>query len=97
MENISALRVRLYDCEERPADILRPHLPKEFKRRAWIPQTLGDQIWMMYEFETKEQREVWEKTLPESIAKWIDRDLIQQVLSYGWNVRDMNGFIVDTA
>lgn len=91
-ETISALRVDLYDCETAPRDILRPLLPKNATQHAWIPQTLGYQIWVLYEFATKQDRETWEAALPAKVASWLDRKLIHNALTYGWHVRDVNGF-----
>jgi len=91
-ETISALRVDLYECDTRPAETLKPHVPVSATRHAWIPQTMGDQIWVLYEFNTKEERETWENSLPEQISNWLDRKLISNALSYGWHSRDVNGF-----
>ena len=91
-ETISALRIDLHQCDTKPAEILRPYLPKNAIRHAWIPQTLGEQIWAMYEFESKEAREEWESTLPEQISNWLARDLIDNALGYGWHSRNVNGF-----
>lgn len=91
-ENISALRVDLYCCEEQPAKILQPFIPNNYKYRSWIPQTMGDQIWVMYEFHNELDRLEWEKTLPENIEKWLDRELIESALEFGWHIRDQNGF-----
>lgn len=93
-DTISALRIDLYACTGRPSTILRPYEPKEFKNHAWIPQTIGDQIWVLYEFETTEQRVAWEISLPQEIAMYLDRGLIEYALPYGWSVRDPNGFPV---
>ena len=95
-EKISALRVDLWDCnDESAAAQLKPYAPDtpDFAHLAWIPQTLGDQIWVMFEFFSEEDRIAFEKRLPKHISKWLDRDLIKHALEYGWNVRDMNGFI----
>lgn len=91
-ECISALRVDLYNCEGRPSYILSPFLPKKYKNKAWIPQTMGDQIWVLYEFYTIEDRLEWESTLPERIKNWLDRKLIKSALIYGWHIRNVNGF-----
>lgn len=90
-ENISALRVKLYDLKEKPSTILVPYEPKKYVNHAWIPQTMGDQIWVLWEFSTKEERQEWESTLPENISKWLDRTVIKYAINFGWHVRDLNG------
>ena len=93
-ERISALRVQLQDCDqETPAGILRPHLPVDYTQRSWIPQTAAEQIWVMFEFVDQEEREKWEGSLPDNIRKWLDRDLIENALTYGWFTRNINGFV----
>lgn len=94
-KRISALRVDLYGCNsESAASQLKPYAPDtpDFAHLAWIPQTLGDQIWVLFEFFSEEDRITWESTLPEHIRKWLDRNLIKHALPYGWHVRNMNGF-----
>ena len=94
MDNISALRIELYECRlETPAGILRPYLPVNYTNRAWIPQTVAEQIWALFEFEDQEEREKWEGSLPGNIRKWLDRGLINDALTYGWYTRDLNGFV----
>jgi hypothetical protein len=89
---ISALRVDLYDCiNERPAEILEPHKPKDFTRHAWIPMPIGDQIWVAYQFRTVEARLAWEESLPPLIKGWLARDLITHMLPYGWIERVIGG------
>ena len=84
-EKISALRVYLYDCEERPSDIINREKPSDIIRSAWIPQTVADQIWILYEFKTEDDRLKWENGLSLQIAKWLDRDLIPRALRFGWD------------
>jgi len=91
-EKITALRVELLECEEKPSYILSRHKPVGCTNYAWIPQTMGDQIWVLFEFVSESERIAWEATLPGQIAGWLDRGLIKYALEYGWNVRDMNGF-----
>lgn len=90
---ISALRVDIYDCHlERPATIISREKPKNFVQYAWIPQTICDQIWVLYQFETVEERLSWESSLSPLLKKWLDRKLIDYALSYGWQSRDENGW-----
>lgn len=92
---ISALRVDLYDCDGPPAEIIRVYAPVRYCRRAWIPQSIADQIWVLYEFESEEERVRWECGLDGIMKKWLDRGLIKHALPYGWAVRDINGFTRD--
>lgn len=91
-ETISALRVDLYECDERPAEIIAREKPTNATRKAWIPQTIADQIWVLYDFATVADREAWEATLSPKLRGWLDRKLIGNALSYGWQTRDENGF-----
>jgi len=93
-ETISALRVDLYDCDDKPPrDYIRPIAPLNAINHAWIPQTIGDQIWVLWEFNTKDEREAFEAGLPVDVSRWIDRTVIPYSLKYGWRVRDTNGFV----
>lgn len=92
---ISALRMNLYQCDPHsPSEILKPHVPTNYTQCAWIPQSLGDQVWVMYNFKNKKARKAWEASLPEQISNWLDRKLITVALVYGWHIRNYNGFIV---
>jgi hypothetical protein len=94
-ETISALRIDLYDCTEPPAKIVRREMPSNAVRRAWIPQTVGDQVWLLYEFANVEDRLAWESGLSPLMSKWLDRELIKHALPFGWHVRDaMTGMII---
>lgn len=91
-DNISALRIGIYDCGKPPRDYINPIDPSNAISRAWIPQTMGNQIWVMWKFNTKEEREIFEAGLPPDVSRWIDRDVINHAMRYGWSVRDVNGF-----
>lgn len=91
-ENISALRISLYECNN-PGATMIPFQPQKAKRYAWIPQTMGDQIWCLFEFDNKEDKEGWEQGLPENIKEWIDSQIIEPAEKFGWGGRDMNGFL----
>jgi hypothetical protein len=93
-ETISALRVDLYECDELPADIVHREKPINAIRRKWIPHTMGDQIWVLYDFETLADREAWEATLSPRMRGWLDRELIPHALPFGWHTLDINGFPV---
>ncbi len=61
-EKISGLILRLDDFDEKPSSVLHREEPGNFVKYAWIPQTICDQIWVLYEFRSKEDREEWEKS-----------------------------------
>lgn len=91
-DRVAALRVDMYDCEKPPREYLASVEPPNATRSAWIPQTIADQIWVLYEFPTAEARIEWEATLPADVARWLDRRLLPHAMSYGWQTRDENGF-----
>ncbi len=91
-EDISVLRVSLYDCDERPSNIISRIKPTNSIEAGWIPQTIADQIWVMYRFKKVKDRIKWEKGLPTEVSKWLDRGLIEHALRYGFGARDENGF-----
>lgn len=93
-DTISALRIHLHDCDVSPGQIIKRAMPQEYEQRAWIPQTMGDQIWALFDFKTRDAREKWEASLPQEIKGWLDRELIEHALPYGWQIRDINGFQV---
>lgn len=83
IETISALRVSLYDCgSELPAKIIEREKPSNHIRSAWIPQTIADQIWVLYEFATVADREIWEAKLSPQLRDWLDRDMIEHALPF---------------
>ena len=93
---IGVLIVDMYDCVDfTPREILKPYIPIKIENEAWIPQTMGDQVWVMYEFHSEENRLKWEESLPENISNWLlkDRNKISRyVKQYGWGIRNENGF-----
>src|SRR4249919_1056772 len=94
-DTVSALRIGLRDCssDERPSEVIWRERPMNATRHAWIPQTLGEQIWVLYDFPSKEEREGWESGLSPRVAKWLDRKLLPFAIEqYGWQTRDANGF-----
>ena len=97
IDRIAALRVDLYECVRKPPrDYLQPVVPTNALRGAWIPQTMGDQIWVLYEFRSEADRMAWETALPADVARWLDRRLLPHALSYGLWTRDENGFPVES-
>ncbi len=93
---ITGLRVRLDDWVEGlwPNALLRTEWPKDIVRYAWIPQTICDQIWVLFEFPSVQSRAAWEvSVINPLIRSWISREVIPFALSYGWNLRNTNGFV----
>jgi hypothetical protein len=97
-ESISCLRINIFDeiipDNLSPWVFIRPYYPTTYINYAWIPQTIGYQIWILFEFKTKEDREIWENNLPSIIAKRLDRNLIPYALNFGWGSRNINGFVI---
>jgi hypothetical protein len=93
-QTIAALRVRLLalGLHEDAGSIIHENKPEAATRNACIPQTIADQIWVMYEFPTEADRLAWEATLPKRVADWLDRKLIPHAMRFGWSSRDANGF-----
>lgn len=95
LENISALRVDLYDCKLPPRDYIRGYEPENALNSAWIPQTICEQIWVLYEFKSQTERLEFEASLPAEVSRWLDRTLLPHALTYGWKTLDLNGFTVE--
>lgn len=93
-DKISALRIRLEDCDAFPREIIKPFKPKSYVCTSWVPQTMGEQIWVLYKFKSVEDRVAWENSLPDNIKKWLDRNLIKWAVPYGWFIRNENGFVI---
>jgi len=95
IENISALRVDLYNWEynESPHDIMKKVWPDNIVQSAWIPQTMGEQIWILLAFHNKAEKTEWECRLPGSVKQWLDESIIACAIPYGWKIRDINGFV----
>ncbi|MNF22301.1 hypothetical protein D3C87_1437240 [compost metagenome] len=81
---IKALRIDLYECTERPALILKPFEPKNAIEYAWIPQTIGDQIWVVYRFSNAADAEAWATSLPTQLAGWLDDKVKGAAQKYGF-------------
>lgn len=92
---ISALRIDIFDCppNEPPSAIVEREKPTTAIRHAWIPQTMGDQVWVLYDFPTEADRLTWEAGLSSLMMKWIDRTVIPYAIKYGWHIRNVNGFV----
>ena len=74
---MAALRVSIYDCMDMaPKYYLQPVKPENALRILWIPQPIVNQIWVIYEFASKHDRMEWEKALPHTVSRWLDRRLL---------------------
>lgn len=80
---MAALRVSLFDCTKAPQEYLQAVEPKNALRRAWIPQTMADQVWVIYEFASEHERVDWERSLPPDVARWLDRKILAHTKKYG--------------
>ncbi len=92
-DHISAMRIDVFEFDELLREKLRAHFPVGYVRRAWIPQTMGDQNWSFFGFLCTGDRVAWEQSLPEELGRMLDRNLVPRIRHYGWGVRDMNGFL----
>lgn len=93
---ISVLRVYLEECSDNPPRYyIQAEKPANAINRAWIPQTIGDQVWIVYEFKSEQERVQWEAGLSAKLKNWLDRGLIASALTFGWGTRDWNGFLVN--
>ncbi len=62
--------------------------PPNALHRIWIPQTLGEQIWMFYAFATEDEKQSFIKDLPADwlANKWISNaDFKQDVIDHYLN------------
>lgn len=68
LENTATLRLHLWSLQDIGSSVQDCALeiqPDNFTDRAWIPQTLGDQVWLWYEFATPDIRDAFLASLPE--------------------------------
>lgn len=65
-----------------PRDI---HLPDGVIAEAWVPQTVSDSIWRLFEFYTKQQRDAFVQSPPEVFKDAIIKTKDQGF--YDWWVR----------
>ncbi len=91
IESTATLRFNLYelgDIKMSPQDVLKEIRPTNHINYAWIPQTLGDQIWVWYEFNTSEEKEEFLENLPikyKDIEGFIATCFTQKDLDYWTN------------
>jgi hypothetical protein len=90
---ISAVRIDLMKIDVSAGEFMRPWWPVSHVREAWIPQTICDQVWCLFEFADVLDRTTWETTLINGpVYDMLDRSLVTQAEHYGWVIRDFNGF-----
>ena len=72
LENTATLRLDVWglgEIKETPpscAIIIQPiATAAEFVRRSWIPQSLGDQVWLWFEFESPEAKDKFIEMIPD--------------------------------
>ncbi len=56
LELTVGFRVSLFDVSN-PNDVLKLIKPEKCIDSIWIPQTMGDQVWIWFEFETPEEKQ----------------------------------------
>jgi hypothetical protein len=62
---------RIDVCERPTEEEFKKIWPLKFKKYQFVPQTVGDQIWMWFEFESKEARDTYVALLPEKFKGFI--------------------------
>lgn len=91
LKNMVAFNVDICDHIS-PQEFDKRYRPTKLKRRSWIPQTMGDCVWIWYEFESPEEARLYKKCLTEEarlrISKFIDQailDRFKDCESCDWN------------
>ena len=83
LERTATFRLDLWD-NERPSDVFSQlralALPFGEGDFLWIPQTLGDQIWIWIEFSTPEVKEAFCEALPEGLMGVLVSDFTQEIV-----------------
>lgn len=94
---VSLLRIDLFDCRHKtPSAYMREVKPTNFTREAWIPNTMGDSVIVLYEFPNETDRLAWESSLPADVSRWLDRrNIAHWVTHFGFSIRDENGFLME--
>lgn len=67
LANTAMLRLHVWELQDIGSSVQECALeiqPDNFIGRAWIPQTLGDQVWLWFEFATPELRDAFLASLP---------------------------------
>jgi hypothetical protein len=81
-ENLVAFRVSLYDCAD-PQKFYKDIEPSNAISKKWIPQTMGEQIWMWFEFENAEDKHKyidWIKVCELKYPKaWVGDDGVTEI------------------
>lgn len=75
----------LDDIKTTPQKVYREICPNNYINRAWIPQTMGDQVWVWFEFNTIKEKEEFLNNLPakyKNIKGFIATNFTQADLNY---------------
>ncbi len=86
-ENTAFLRLQIWNLQDigtTPQEIAKEIHPANYLNRLWIPQTLGDQIWLWYEFESREEKDNFLAGLPQ---KYKD---LKGFVAFDFNERDLD-------
>ena|SRR5687767_15681600 len=81
-DSVSALRVRLHQCADRPATIVGREKPETALRTAWTYQSSADEIWILYEFANVSDRISWEASLSPKLTSYLSRSIIPRALLF---------------
>jgi len=87
-ECTATLRFHLWELDDinmTPRKVHKEIHPDNCIKYVWIPQTMGDQVWVWYEFETIKEKEVFLKNLPakyRNIEGLIATNFTQEDLDY---------------
>lgn len=88
INNTATLRLHLWELDdigETPQSCMKEIMPKEYVDYKWIPQTLGDQVWLWIEFSSVVEKKNFLNTLPRKysgIKGFIATNFTQKDLDY---------------
>lgn len=91
-------RVSLYEVMN-PRELWSKLKPEKCKDSVWVPQTLGDQIWMWFEFENLEEKNEYLDSLKEieivNEYDYIDQNGVQTHKIEKAVFKPKNNFMLD--
>ena len=88
IEFTAMLRLHLWELDDikmTPQKVYKEIYPDNCIKYVWIPQTLGDQVWLWFEFRTIEEKKNFLENLPikyKNIKGFIATNFIQEDLDY---------------
>lgn len=97
-EKTSCLRISLRDCSllgNSPRNLFGSnglYTPVNKTNMAWVPQTMGEQVWVYFEFASVGEKDKWETSLSDKHKLFLDEILFKWLPDFGWHKRDANGF-----